>query len=197
MTNRDNHLSCGPVAGRLAGKVVLVTGAAAGQGHEVALLFARAGAIVEASDINADGLSATRACAEREGLNVGTTAVDAADSAIVREWVDGIATRHGHIDVLYNNAAQTHFAPFGEMTLHQWHETLRLELDVVFIPSQAVWPHMLAQGGSIINIASVAGMRGSAVLGGAAHAAGKGGDRIDAPTGGRRIALLGQFPHRR
>src|SRR3546814_11987733 len=62
------------------------------------------------------------------------------------------------------------------MTLDQWHETLRQELDVVFLPTKAVWPHMIRRGGgSIINIASTAGMRGLEYIGASAHCAGKGG----------------------
>src|SRR3546814_15153023 len=67
-------------------------------------------------------------------------------------------------------------APFSDMTLDQWHETLRQELDVVFLPTKAVWPHMIRRGGgSIINIASTAGMRGLEYIGDSAHCAGKGG----------------------
>jgi meso-butanediol dehydrogenase/(S,S)-butanediol dehydrogenase/diacetyl reductase len=170
------RMSEGPVTGRLANKVVVVTGAGRGQGRDVALLFARAGATVVASDINPASIEETRVIASREGLTLEVAVVDAADDHSVRSWVDDAARRFRDIDVLYNNAAYTHFAPFGEMTLEQWRETLRLELDVVFIPTQAVWRHMLAQGGgSIINVASTSGMRGSALLGAAAHAAGKSG----------------------
>jgi NAD(P)-dependent dehydrogenase (short-subunit alcohol dehydrogenase family) len=82
-------------------------------------------------------------------------------------------------------------APFAEMTFEQWRETIRLELDVIFAPTKAVWPHMIAQnGGSIINIASGAGMRAAEGTGTAAHAAGKGG--VIAVT--RQLAIEGA-PH--
>ena len=90
--------------------------------------------------------------------------------------MDDAVARHGGIDVLYNNGAGVHMVPFAEMTLQQWQETLHWELDVVFIPTKAAWPHLIARGGgSIINIASASGMRGSEFLGAAAHAAGKSG----------------------
>jgi len=57
----ESRFSRGPVSGRLTGKVALVTGAGSGQGQAVALLFARAGAIVFASDINAKGIAETGA----------------------------------------------------------------------------------------------------------------------------------------
>jgi len=171
-----NRFSSGTVGGRLAGKVALVTGAGGGQGQEVALLFARAGATVVASDIGEAGVTATAELAAAHGLAIDMALVDAADEAGVNQWVADAATRHGGIDILYNNAAHTHFAPFAEMSVTQWRETLRLELDVVFLPTHAVWPHMIERGGgSIVNIASVSGMRASEALGAAAHAAGKGG----------------------
>ena len=172
----DSRFSKGPVAGRLAGKTALVTGAGGGQGQSVALLFARAGATVIGSDIGDAGVAATAELARQQGLGITMDCVDASDEDAVDLWVADAAERHGGIDILYNNAAHTHFAPFAEMTVTQWRETLRLELDVVFLPTRAVWPHMIARGGgSIINIASVSGMRASEDLGAAAHAAGKGG----------------------
>jgi meso-butanediol dehydrogenase / (S,S)-butanediol dehydrogenase / diacetyl reductase len=170
------NLSRGEVAGRLKGKVALVTGAGSGQGREVALLFARAGAQVSGSDTNAAALRSLCEEASAAGHPLDVFEVDASDRRATGAWIDAVAQRHGGVDVLYNNAARTYFAPFEEMTLDQWRDTLRLELDVVFIPSQAAWRHMVARGGgSIINIASVSGMRGSELIGAAAHAAGKSG----------------------
>ncbi|RKF23098.1 SDR family oxidoreductase [Altericroceibacterium spongiae] len=177
--NKDSRASCGPVEGRLAGKIALITGVGSGQGREVALLFAKAGALVIGCDINADGLAGTQDLARDMGVTLDLSVVDAADEAKVTSWADATAERYGGIDVLYNNGAGVHFAPFADMTLDQWHDTLRMELDTVFIPSRAVWRHMIARGGgSIVNIASIAGMRGSEVIGTAgpaAHATGKSG----------------------
>jgi NAD(P)-dependent dehydrogenase (short-subunit alcohol dehydrogenase family) len=160
----------------LAGKVALVTGAGSGLGQAASLLFARAGATVLASDINPHGVENTALLAGRDGLVVHPTTVDAADPEGVARWVDEAAAAHGGIDVLYNNGAGVHMAPFADMTLHQWKETLRLELDVVFLPTKAVWHHMIKRGGgSIISVASASGMRGSEFLGAAAHATGKSG----------------------
>jgi meso-butanediol dehydrogenase / (S,S)-butanediol dehydrogenase / diacetyl reductase len=174
--NTAIRVSRGPVENRLTGKVVLVTGVGSGQGREVSLLFARAGASVVGCDINPDGLSGTKELTKAAGVDIDLAVVDASDDTKVRSWVEGAAARYGGIDVLYNNGASAHFAPFAEMTLTQWHETLRLELDTVFIPSRAVWQHLITRGGgSIINIASIAGMLGVEVGGATAHCAGKGG----------------------
>lgn len=188
---RDTVFSRGPVSDRLKGKVAVVTGAGGGQGQAVALLFAQAGATVVASDLNPQGVEETSKLASEQNLDLHIEQVDAADEANVTQWIDNAASTHGGIDILYNNAAHTHIAPFGEMTLHQWRETLRLELDIVFIPTRAVWRHLIARGGgSIINIASISGMRATEFLGMAAHAAGKGG--VIGFT--RQIALEGA-PH--
>lgn len=172
----EHRISRGPVDGRLAGKVALVTGAGSGQGRVVSLLFARAGAVVVASDIDEPGVAETARLARVEGLEIHASAVDAADIAEATNWVDKAATQHGGIDVVYNNGAGVHMVPFADMTLQQWQGTLRGELDVVFVPTKAAWPHLIARGGgSVINIASASGMRGSEYLGAAAHAAGKSG----------------------
>jgi len=179
MITHSRRVSRGDVAGRLEGKVAVLTGVAGGQGREAALLFARAGAVVVGCDINADGLSETRELAREEGLSLDLHVVDATDADGVQAWIDAAAERHGGIDVLYNNGSATRFAPFEDMDLDMWRESLRLELDVVYVPTRAVWPHLVARGGgSIINIASISGMVGSEVVDGigqAAHATGKSG----------------------
>ncbi|WP_372731510.1 SDR family NAD(P)-dependent oxidoreductase [Novosphingobium sp.] len=174
--NPNWQLSHGPVAGRLEGKVAMVTGAGGAQGREVSVLFARAGAHVFASDINEATLAETKALATAQDLSIDCSVVDASSAVDAAAWVDRAYARHGQIDVLYNNGAGVHMAPFAEMTSEQWHETIRLELDVVFMPTKAVWPIMAAQNsGSIINIASGSGMLAAEGLGTSAHAAGKGG----------------------
>jgi meso-butanediol dehydrogenase / (S,S)-butanediol dehydrogenase / diacetyl reductase len=172
----DGSFSSASVSGRLAGKVAVVTGAGGGQGLAAAMLFAQAGATVVACEINPKGVEATKRIVSEQSLDLEITQVNAADENEVKAWIDEAAARHGAIDILYNNAGHTHFAPFGEMSLDQWRETMRYELDIVFIPTRAVWSHLVARGGgSIINIASVSGMRGCEFLGAAAHAAGKSG----------------------
>jgi NAD(P)-dependent dehydrogenase (short-subunit alcohol dehydrogenase family) len=63
---------------------------------------------------------------------------------------------YGRVDILYNNAAKGEFAWFDEMSHEQFWKCMRQELDTVFLPSKAVWPHMVAQkGGAIVNTASM------------------------------------------
>jgi len=187
----QKRISHGDCSGRLEGKVVLITGAGGGQGHVITLKFAEAGAHVFASDINPDTLALTAEAAKKQGLSITTTVVDASSQEQAQAWVDEAMAAHGRIDALYNNGAHVHMAPFSEMTAEQWHETIRLELDVIFMPTKAVWPIMTRQqGGSIINIASCQGILASEGLGAAAHSAGKGG--VIAVT--RQLAMEGA-PH--
>lgn len=171
-----SRISRGDPRGRLKDKVALISGAGGGQGRVIAQLFAEAGATVFASDVNAETLVATQAEAEAKGLTLTATVVDASSAEQTEAWAQEALGRAGRIDVLYNNGAHVHMAPFADMTVEQWHETIRLELDVIFMPTKAVWPAMVAQnGGSIINVASCAGILAAEGLGATAHAAGKGG----------------------
>lgn len=169
-------LSTGVVDGRLTGKIAFVTGTARGQGRAVAALFARAGAIVYGADILGDENQQTAAIVEQAGGIFIGCELDVSDEACVSNWIEQGVANHGRIDVLYNNAGFAHFAPVSHMSYAQWSETLKHELDVVFLPSRSAWPHMMSQrAGSIINVASVSGMIGTPLLPAIAHAAGKGG----------------------
>lgn len=161
---------------RLAGKRILITGTAGGQGEAAQAMFAREGARVVGCDLQAGAAERTAAALRREGHDVTGHTVDLSDADAARAWVDEAADDLGGIDVLYNNAAGFGFAPFAEMTLDLWRHVLHVELDIVFHTTQPAWGHMLRSGGgSIINTASMSGVRGIAPLGQAAHAAAKGG----------------------
>ena len=169
-------LSSGPVAGRLANKVAFVTGTGGGQGRAVALMFARAGALVLGCDHNEQMNMETTEIARHENLTVISTKLDCSDPDLARRWIDDGVAKFGKLDILYNNAGFAHFAPVDHMTPTQWSETLRYELDIVFYPTQAAWPHLVANGGgSVVNVASVSGMRATERLPAVAHATGKGG----------------------
>jgi meso-butanediol dehydrogenase/(S,S)-butanediol dehydrogenase/diacetyl reductase len=184
-------ISQGPVEGRLAGKVILVTGTGGGQGRIAALLFARAGAQIVGCGRRPETLDETGKLAAAAGLRIDQSVVDAADPIGARAWVDAAAARYGGIDGIYNNAGFMHHAAVADMTASEWHETIRGELDIAFFPTQAAWPHLIRRGGgSIVNISSLSGMRGVEDTGAIAHAAAKGG--VIAMT--RQFALEGA-PH--
>jgi len=154
-------------------------------------LFARSGATVVGCDRNADGIEETLELAERDGYRVQLSVItDLTEPVAAKQWIDEAVNRNGRLDVLYNNAASVHFAPVEEMTPKLWTETLKGELDIVFMPIRAAWRHLARQGGSIINSASLSGMRALEYIGATAHAASKGG--VIAMT--RQLALEGA-PH--
>lgn len=163
---------------RLTDKRVLITGTGTvgGQGDAAQTMFAREGARIVGCDMQPGAAEETAAALRAEGHDVTGDTVDLTDPAQAAAWIEGGAKRLGGIDVLYNNAARAAMAPFAEMTLELWRGVIRGELDIVFHTTQPAWRHLRASGrASIINTASMSGVRGIAPLGQAAHAAAKGG----------------------
>jgi meso-butanediol dehydrogenase / (S,S)-butanediol dehydrogenase / diacetyl reductase len=161
---------------RLEGKRVLITGTAGGQGEAAQAMFAREGARVIGCDVQEGAAEKTADALRADGHDVTGFTVDLADAEAAARWVDESAERLGGIDVLYNNAAGAGFAPFAEMSLELWRHVIHVELDIVFHTTQPAWRHLRATGNSsIINTASMSGLRGIAPLGQAAHSAAKGG----------------------
>ena len=102
--------------------------------------------------------------------------VDLSSFEATQQWIDDAAATHGGIDVLYNNASLPVVGPWDDLTVDDWHAGIRNELDLVFYACKVAWPHLVARGGgSIINIASIASIRGAAFFQQAAHGAAKGG----------------------
>lgn len=150
--------------GRLAGKVAIVTGGGTGIGRACALAFAREGARVainySRSREEAERTAAECAQAGGEGLAIraNVSQVDEIERLVaqtVEQW--------GRIDVLVNNAGTTVFAPYADldaMTEEVWDRILAVNLKGAFFAIRAVVPHMRrAGGGSIVNVASIAGLR--------------------------------------
>ena len=164
------------MAGRLDGKVALITGTGGGQGRAAAERFCAEGARVVGCDLNAAENARTVELVKAAGGKMaGMAPVDLGESGQARRWVADAAAVYDGIDVLFNNAAAPRFAPILELSDEDWHFTIRNELDLIFFVTQAAWPHLLASGGAIINTASVQGLVGIAMNGGLAHAATKAG----------------------
>jgi NAD(P)-dependent dehydrogenase (short-subunit alcohol dehydrogenase family) len=160
---------------RLAGKRVLLTGTAGGQGAAAQRLFAEHGARVRGCDVQSGAAEAMAEDLQGQGYDVRGSTVDLADADAARAWIESTAEELGGVDVLYNNAAGFGFAPFADMTLDLWRHVLHVELDIVFHTTQPAWRHLCDGGGSVINTASYSALRGIEPLGQAAHAAAKGG----------------------
>lgn len=159
----------------LAGKVVLVTGGSRGIGRAITLGFAERGCHVTfCYRSNQAAANETVAAALARGWSVEARQVDVADSRAVQQMVDDLLARRGRIDVLVNNAGIFPQAAVTEIGDGDWDEVLRINLSSAFYCCRAVIPTMIVQrDGVIVNIASVAGQRGSAYH--AHYAAAKGG----------------------
>jgi meso-butanediol dehydrogenase/(S,S)-butanediol dehydrogenase/diacetyl reductase len=163
--------------GRLSGKVALVTGTGGGIGRAIALTFAREGASVVGCDLNPEGSAETVSMARDAGGEMTAMApVDLASESGADAWVAAAAEVYGGIDVLVNNASAIRFGPITSLSVADWSFTIRNELDIVFLVTRAVWPHLIARGGgSVVNIASISATRGAFFMPQNAHGAAKGG----------------------
>jgi 2-keto-3-deoxy-L-fuconate dehydrogenase len=137
------------VRGRLAGKSALITAAGQGIGLATALAFAREGAHVLATDIDA-GKLATLA---REHAELRTAALDVRDARAIEDLVQ----RAGPFDVLFNCAGFVHHGTILECDAESWAFSLDLNVTSMYRTIRAVLPGMLARGrGNIVNMSSVA-----------------------------------------
>lgn len=162
---------------RLVGKVALVTGAGSGIGKGCALMFARQGATVIATDINQKSLLQTQIEAENEGLKIHVIGpVDLVNENDVNSMIISLINQHEKLHILVNAAATAVFKWIEDLSYADWQLTLRAEIDSVFLVCKAAWPYLKQSGsGSIINFASAnayVALEGSPAL---AHCAGKGG----------------------
>ncbi|MEH6502161.1 MAG: SDR family NAD(P)-dependent oxidoreductase, partial [Pseudoalteromonas distincta] len=161
--------------GRLEGKVALITGTGGGQGRVAALRFAREGATVVGCDTNEDENKITADLMAQEGYILhGYAPVDLGDHEQAKAWVESAVAEHGRIDVLYNNASAARFAPVQDMTIEDWHFTIRNEVDLIFYTTKYAWNHLAERKGVILNVSSTAAWGGSKVAGISAHSAAKG-----------------------
>jgi len=137
------------LSGKLQGKTALVTAAAQGIGRATALAYAREGASVIATDINMDKL---REIASTPGISV--RKLDVTDLAAITAFAKDIATPN----VLVNCAGFVHHGTILECSMKDWDFSFNLNVRSMYLLIQALLPRMLDNGGgSIVNIASVAG----------------------------------------
>jgi NAD(P)-dependent dehydrogenase (short-subunit alcohol dehydrogenase family) len=152
------------IQGRLAGKAVIVTGAASGIGRASSLLFAREGANVLAVDRNADGLSETARLAASAGTAIHIEAADTSKDDQVAGFVGRAIERFGALDVMFANAGISGgIVPLFEQSVDYWNEVLQVNLIGTFLAVKYAGRHMVERGrGSIVLTASVAGLRANA-----------------------------------
>jgi NAD(P)-dependent dehydrogenase (short-subunit alcohol dehydrogenase family) len=159
----------------LAGKKALVTGASRGIGQVIAVAFARAGADVAVSARTEAGLAETAKQIRDLGRQAVEIPADLSNQDAAEDSIRTALKELGQLDVVVNNAGGSSFVtPFLDMRQSGWDKVLRLNLDATMWICQAAGAHMTARGtGSVINVASVAGLAGAPFLApyGAAKAA--------------------------
>jgi NAD(P)-dependent dehydrogenase (short-subunit alcohol dehydrogenase family) len=148
---------------RLDGRVAVVTGAASGLGHSIAAGLASYGAIIVGGDINEAGLEATVQRIRSGGGTAIGVRCDVADEASVEAMFSRVDSEFGRVDILVNDA----FTPFTRVVpegfqLDAWERSLRVNLTGYFLCARAAGRRMIerGQGGSIVNISSIAGSSG-------------------------------------
>jgi len=161
-----------PPSRRFEGKVALVTGAASGIGRATAIRLATEGAAVACLDITEKGLDETLDALRSLGAEVLGAQCDVSDEASVDRAVEQAAAL-GRIQVVANVAGIGGFHNSHEVPVAIWQKMIGVNLTGTFLVTRACLPALLDGGGAIVNVASTAGLVGSAYS--AAYCASKGG----------------------
>ena len=140
------------MAGRLAGKTAFITAAGQGIGRGAALAFAREGAQVWATDVNAKTL------AELDGRDgIRTRVLDVLDEASIGKVAGEVAQLSGPVDILFNCAGYVHHGAILDCAPKDWDFSFNLNVKSMYLVTRALLPGMLKKGGgSIINMSSIA-----------------------------------------
>lgn len=163
---------------RLAEKIVLVTGAGSGMGEAMAMMAAREGAVVVATDINEEAVRAVVKQILLEGGQAYALRHDVSSRESWQDVMDMIMREFNRLDVLVNNAGIALSTPFLEQNETDWSKIFNINVNSVLLGMQQAIQLMQVTGGSIVNIASISAISGMAGAGG--YTASKGA--IDAVT---------------
>ncbi|AZU64445.1 SDR family NAD(P)-dependent oxidoreductase [Neobacillus mesonae] len=162
--------------GRLDGKVVIITGAAGGQGAFEAELFAREGAKVVATDMQTDLLEKVVTKINDDGGHAISLRHNVTSEEDWQTVVQSAVETFGQVDVLINNAGIYFSNKVEETSLDEWNKTMSVNATGVYLGMKYIIPEMLrSSSGSIVNISSIDGIIGSGHS--AAYAASKGAVR--------------------
>lgn len=160
-------------SGRLDGTVALVTGASSGIGEAAARSLAGEGALVVGVARRGDRLAELVRAIESDGGQAAAVEVDVTDQAAAAAMVDGVATDHGRLDIVVNNAGVMLNGPIVDAPLDEWERMVDLNIKGLLYVAHAAVPHLLRAAeqdprrvADLVNISSVAGRvarRGSGV----------------------------------
>jgi NAD(P)-dependent dehydrogenase (short-subunit alcohol dehydrogenase family) len=160
--------------GRLAEKVCVVTGTGGSMGRATALTFAREGALVVGCDVAVEPAEETVELVKAAGGEmVSLQPCRLSDPADCAALVELAIETAGRIDVLFNLAGRSHFGLVENVTDEDWDAARRDEVDVIFYPTRAAWPHLIASGGVVVNMASLNGQLSFKSLASLSHTSNK------------------------
>ena len=157
---------------RFDGSVAVVTGGGQGIGAAIARALAAEGAAIVVAARTADRIEKVAAEIRGGGGKAWAVQCDVTDAASVHSLAQAAARRAGVVDILVNNAGTAHSAPLGKITLEDWNRVFAVNATGTFLCTQAFIPAMvMRKQGSVVNVASVAGLAGARYI--AAYAAAK------------------------
>jgi gluconate 5-dehydrogenase len=140
----------------LTGRRALITGASRGIGFAIARGLMAAGAEIIINGRDEARLEAAVRALRQEGAKVDAIAFDVTDQDAVTAGIQRIENTIGPLDIVFNNAGMQFRAPLEDYPVEKWRELMRVNVESVFLVSQAAARHMIARGrGKIINICSV------------------------------------------
>ncbi len=148
---------------RLDGQVALVTGGSRGLGLQIAEGLGEAGATIAITARKPLGLDAAATQLRARSIRCFTAVCDIGDNEQVESAVAAVLAEFGQIDVLVNNAGATWGARLEDLPLEAWDKVIRTNVNGTFYVARSVALAMIkrGQGGRIVNVASIAGLRGS------------------------------------
>ena len=146
----------------ITGRVALITGGSRGLGLQMGEALGEMGAKLAITARKRDELDAAVAQLAAQGIEAAAFVCDLGDTHAVAPMVDAVLDRFGHVDVLINNAGATWGAAAADHPLEAWNKVMNLNLTGAFLVTQAVGKRSMIprRKGRIINIASIAGLRG-------------------------------------
>ena len=165
-----------PASGSLDGLCAVVTGAARGLGEQAAVGLCELGAAVGLLDVDGGGAGKAAERLTAEGGRAVGVRCDVTERGEVSAAFATVARELGPVDILVSNAAVLSRTRFLDLEPDEWGRVVAVNLTGVFNCARAAAPGMVERGfGRIVNVASVAGLRGGGLLGAAAYAAAKAG----------------------